>query len=143
MSTQQLQNKVNNLEKKVKELTQMLESVEAKKKDAEFEVQERDDVIKKLEARVEEIANLIEEQFLTEVKEFKLGEKDTSIKMDQQGLWVGKDKYSEATTGTPVPSTAIAMDGDFYPKGGVTGSFDADGGSPTVTVTRGIITDIS
>lgn len=80
--------------------------------------------------------------FLRHIKTFKLGAGDTSISMDRQGLWVGKNSYVDATT-SPYPATSIAANGDFTAKGGVTGSFLADGGAPTVTVTRGIITSIA
>lgn len=79
--------------------------------------------------------------FLRRIKTFKLGTGDTSISMDRQGLWVGKNSFTDATT-SPYTATSIAINGDFTPKGGVTGSFAADGGSPSVTVTRGIITSI-
>ena len=80
--------------------------------------------------------------FLRRIKTFKLGSGDTSISMDRQGVWIGKNSFIDATT-SPYPATSIASNGDFTPKGGVTGSFLADGGAPTVTVTRGIITSIA
>lgn len=80
--------------------------------------------------------------FLRRIKTFKLGLGDTSINMDRQGFWIGKASFTEATT-SPYAATSIASNGDFTPKGGVTGAFLADGGAPTVTVTRGIITSIA
>lgn len=79
---------------------------------------------------------------LTDIQEFELGRGTVSVKMSKDGLWAGKNKYSEAATSTPA-GTAISSNGDFYPKGGVTGSFVADGGSPTIQVVRGIVTSIT
>jgi len=79
---------------------------------------------------------------LLDIQEFELGRSTSAIKMSKEGLWVGKNKYSEAATATPA-GTAIAINGDFYPKNGVSGTFvDASGTPKTITVTRGIITSI-
>lgn len=78
---------------------------------------------------------------LLDLQEFELGRGTSAVKMSREGLWVGKNKYSEAATSTPA-GTAISITGDFYPKNGVSGSFTANGGAPTITVTRGIITSI-
>lgn len=79
--------------------------------------------------------------FLRRIKTFKLGLGDTSVNIDRQGLWIGKASFVEATT-APYPVTSIDILGNFRPKGGVSGSFIGDGGSPTVSVTDGIITSI-
>lgn len=76
------------------------------------------------------------------VDEFSLGMQNSCIKMNREGLWIGKRSFTEAAS-TPPAGTAIDINGDFHPKGGVSGSFVADGGAPTITVTRGIITSIA
>jgi len=80
--------------------------------------------------------------FLRRIKTFKLGLGNTSINMDRQGFWVGNSSFTEATT-APYPATSIDINGNLLPKGGVSGSFAADTGSPIIGVTNGIITSIA
>jgi hypothetical protein len=80
--------------------------------------------------------------FLRRIKTFKLGLKDLSINMSSQGLWLGIESFDDAIT-PPFPVTSIDIQGNLRPKGGISGSFAADGGSPVVGVTNGIITSIA
>jgi len=73
--------------------------------------------------------------------EFALGNGDTCVKMNSEGFWTGARSFTEATSAPPA-GTAIALNGDFYPKGGVDGTY-VDGGGQTLTIVRGIITGIA
>lgn len=94
-------------------------------------------------AHLMERVDILEKEllFLRRVKLFKFGLGDKSVNIDKNGLWIGKESFTEATT-APYPATSIDINGNIYPKGGVSGSFAGNGGSPSVTVTRGIITSI-
>lgn len=82
------------------------------------------------------------ERSILVIDEFSLGTGETCIKMNSEGLWIGARSFREAS-GTPPAGTAIKINGDFYPKNGVSGTFVADGGAPTITVVNGIVTSIA
>lgn len=73
--------------------------------------------------------------------EFSLGNGANAIKMNSEGFWTGTRSFTEAI-GVPPAGTAIKRNGDFYPKGGVSGTY-VDGGGQTLTITRGFITGIA
>ena len=93
-----------------------------------------------LSSRVEELEKQI--VFTRTMKQFKMGAGDSSINMDGQGLWIGKNAYNTAIT-YPYTATTISINGDFYAKNGVNGGFTAGLTGPYVTVTHGIITSIA
>lgn len=93
--------------------------------------------------KLERSISLLSKSFkFLDIEELTVGRGDTSLKIGPEGIWLGKNKFTQATTGGA--GTAIAMNGDIYPKGGVSGSFiSADGTPKTITVTRGIISSIT
>jgi len=131
---------VQDLKTEVRKLQDELQRLNAK----EEEIRRREERIAGMENQLENLTVKLSLGILDEVKEFRLGVKDDSIKMDRQGLWVGKNTFSEAVNIgiNGVDGGAIAIDGSFYPKGGVSGLFVISGGGPAVTVTNGIITNI-
>lgn len=74
---------------------------------------------------------------LNDIREMRMGAGDTAFHADQEGFWWGKETMASAKTG----GTAILMDGNIYPKGGVSGTSTPMTGG--VTVVRGIVTAIT
>lgn len=77
---------------------------------------------------------------LRDIQTIQMGAGDTAFHADQQGMWWGKETLAAIQT-TPPAGTAILMNGDIYPKNGVSGT--STSGTGTVTVVRGIVTAIT
>lgn len=103
---------------------------------------ELNDMRRQIVAMRNEVEQMKKMKAIQVIDEFSLGTGETCIKMNSEGLWIGARSFREAS-GTPPAGTAIAINGDFYPKNGVSGSFVADGGAPTITVVRGVVTSIA
>lgn len=73
----------------------------------------------------------------------QMGAGSNAFKADRRAFWWGPQTLEGILSDTPIPGTAILMDGTIYAKGGATGSFAGDGGAPTVTVSRGIVVSIA
>lgn len=139
---------IEDLKKEVRELRKMIETFTVEKKKEEYRSNEVDEMMKNMRADIDATKKMIREDFLTSVKEFILGEEGTAIKMDRQGMWVGTNKFAEAIAPqVALPngstSTAIAIDGTFYAKDGISGTFGTGLGGPSITVQNGIITNIA
>ena len=79
--------------------------------------------------------------FLYNIKELRAGAGDLSFRLDRNGLWLGKELWTDIVTGVPT-GTGIGMDGTFYGKGGVSGTVIIPDTGGSFTVQNGLVTSL-
>ena len=107
--------------------------------------------VKKLEDQVSSLMQVVQKQMYTKQmnvsdliieNSLRFGNgTGKTIRRDREGIWVGADTIAEITGTTPIPGTAITIDGLVYAKDGASGTFTEYGGRQLVFV-NGICTDI-
>lgn len=79
--------------------------------------------------------------FIYNIKEMRAGSGNIAFRLDRNGLWLGKELWSQISSGVP-QGTGIGMDGTFYGKDGVTGTVSIPDAGGSFTVKNGLVTSL-